>query len=66
MENMSEEQRTRFEFFMRSHFAKSKVEKIVVAALSGQKGATVAGDFVIVVSGLAKLFLGELMETGAI
>jgi hypothetical protein len=59
---------TRFEYFMRSHLSRAKVESIILNTLStvssNQKlgSAATTSEISIVVSGLAKLFLGELIE----
>jgi len=59
---MSEEQLARFEFFVRSHFPREKVKQIMEEALGADK--PVSNEMIIVVSGLAKLFVGEVCDTG--
>jgi hypothetical protein len=59
---MSEEQLTRFEFFVRSHFPKGRIREIMNDALGPKQ--LVSDEMVIVVSGLAKLFVGELTDMG--
>lgn len=61
---MTEEQLSRFEFFVRSHLPRNRVKEILSAAL-GTK-FTVTDEMAIVVSGLAKLFIGEITEIGMI
>ncbi len=64
LDTMSEEQLTRFEYYVRSHLSRTKVENIISSTLSSiNKGGQVSSEMSIVVGGLAKLFLGELMET---
>jgi len=68
LDNMTEDQLVRFEFFIRSHFPRSAVKDIIVKALSKKKtfattaAAVVTDDMAIVCAGLAKLFVGELIE----
>jgi hypothetical protein len=59
---MTEEQLTRFEFFVRSHLPRNKVKDILSNALGPKYNIT--DEMAIVVSGLAKLFVGELTEIG--
>lgn len=59
---MSEEQLTRFEFFVRSHLPRNKVKEILSNAMGPKYSVT--DEMAIVVSGLAKLFVGELTEIG--
>jgi hypothetical protein len=59
---MSEEQLNRFEFFVRSHFPKNRVREVMNEALGPKQ--LVTDEMVIVVSGLAKLFVGELCDSG--
>jgi hypothetical protein len=62
LDAMTEEQLTRFEFFVRSHFPKNRVKEIMSEALGPKQ--LVSDEMVIVASGLAKLFVGELCENG--
>ena len=57
---MNEEQLTRFEFFVRSHLPRARVKEILSRTL-GPK-FIVTDEMAIVVSGLAKLFVGEITE----
>ena len=57
---MNEEQLTRFEFFVRSHLPRARVKEILSRTL-GPK-FVVTDEMAIVVSGLAKLFVGEITE----
>jgi len=61
---MSEEQLTRFEFFVRSHFPRKKIKEIILAKLGSKNPKDVTDEMAIVVGSLAKLFCGELMGTG--
>jgi hypothetical protein len=60
---MSEEQITRFEFFMRSHLNKTQV-KSTMAPLMPQINAPkdISDEISICVASLTKLFIGELIE----
>ena len=59
---MTEEQLTRFEFFVRSHLPRNKVRDILSNAMEPKY--VVTDEMAIVVSGLAKLFIGEMTEIG--
>ena len=59
---MTEEQLTRFEFFVRSHLPRNKVRDILSNAMGPKY--VVTDEMAIVVSGLAKLFIGEMTEIG--
>ena len=64
LDKMSEDQLTRFEFFVRSHLPRSKVKEIICDTLGvKQSSKEITDEMTIVVSSLAKLFCGELMET---
>ena len=64
---MSEDQLTRFEFFVRSHLPKNRVKEIVCETLGLSASSNeITEEMTIIVSSLAKLFCGELMETGAV
>jgi hypothetical protein len=60
---MSEEEKTRFDFFVRSHFGRRYVMRILEDVV-GNRGH-ITQEIGIVVSGLAKLFVGELMDTSS-
>jgi len=60
LDQMNEAQLTRFEFFVRSHLKRANVRKVMQAAASRH---TITDDMAIVAGGLAKLFVGELVET---
>ena len=62
LENMNEEQLTRFEFFVRSHFSRFVMKELVARNAGGRYNIT--DEMAIIVGGLAKLFIGELIETG--
>lgn len=47
---------------MRSHFPKNRIKEIMNEALGPKQ--LVTDEMVIVVSGLAKLFVGEICDTG--
>lgn len=66
LDNLSEDQLTRFEFFIRSHLSRNKVESIITNTLGSQRGQLVTPEMAIVVGGLAKLFTGDLIETGLV
>jgi hypothetical protein len=62
---MSDEQLTRFEFFVRSHFSRSSIRSILAKSLQGDLTKNdIPEELGIVVGGLAKLYVGELIETG--
>jgi transcription initiation factor TFIID subunit 11 len=56
--NFSEEQLNRYEIFRRSAFPKSSVKKIIQTVC----GKTVSASVVIAMSGIAKVFVGEIVE----
>lgn len=58
MANFSEEQLNRYEVFRRSAFQKSTVKKIIQTV----GGKTVSASVVIAMSGIAKVFIGEITE----
>lgn len=58
MANFSEEQLNRYEIYRRSAFQKSTVKKIVQTVSS----KTVSASVVIAMSGIAKVFVGEIVE----
>lgn len=60
IENMSEEQLTRFEFFVRSHLSRARVKDIMTRALDSKY--IITDEMGIVAGGLAKLFIGEIIE----
>lgn len=65
LDKMSEEQLTRFEFFVRSHFPRNSIRNILAKSLHGDLSKRdIPEDLGIVVGGLAKLFVGELIEMG--
>mmetsp|Transcript_847 Transcript_847/g.1884 ORF Transcript_847/g.1884 Transcript_847/m.1884 type:complete len:171 (-) Transcript_847:1579-2091(-) len=63
LDKMSEEQITRFEFFMRSHLAKQQVKE-TMAPLVPQYNTPkdIPDEISICVASLTKLFIGELIE----
>ena len=56
----TDEELTRFEFYMRSHLRKNKVKDILKENLGAKFNVT--DEMCIAVGGLAKLFVGELMH----
>ena len=58
MANFSEEQLNRYEMYRRSAFPKSSVKKIVQTVC----GKTISASVVIAMSGIAKVFVGEIVE----
>ena len=64
---MSEEQLTRFEFFVRSHFPRNAIKAMLVKSIQGDiTRSDITDEIAIVVGSLTKLFVGELIETGNI
>jgi hypothetical protein len=61
---MDEEQMNRFEFFTRSHFDREDIKKILAARLGFKAPSEVSDEIAIVVAGLAKLYVGEIVESG--
>jgi hypothetical protein len=62
---MNEEQLIRFDFFMRSHFKKNQMKSLITSSLQPLfKDANISDEIAIVVGSLAKLYVGELVETG--
>jgi len=60
LSKFSDEELTRFEFYMRSHLRKNKVKDILKENLGSKFNVT--DEMCIAVGGLAKLFVGELMH----
>ena len=60
LSKFSDEELTRFEFYMRSHLRKNKVKDILRENLGAKFNVT--DEMCIAVGGLAKLFVGELMH----
>ncbi|KAL0921240.1 hypothetical protein M5K25_008297 [Dendrobium thyrsiflorum] len=58
-----EEQMSRYESFRRSGFQKSVMRRLLAAITGSQK---ISVPMTIVVSGIAKMFVGELVEAGRI
>lgn len=58
MANFSEEQLNRYEVFRRSAFQKSTVKKIIQTV----GGKSVSASVVIAMSGIAKVYIGEIVE----
>jgi hypothetical protein len=62
---MTDEELSRFEFFVRSHFSRKKVKAIMTAFLSKQmEGKDITEEMAIAVGGLSKLFVGEVCDIG--
>lgn len=62
---MTDEQLIRFDFYMKSHFKKNKIKEIIINSLQPKFQDTIITDeMAIVVASLAKLYVGELVETG--
>ncbi|KAL6198715.1 hypothetical protein ACLB2K_028504 [Fragaria x ananassa] len=61
LSRFSEEQMSRYESFRRAGFQKSNMKRLL-ASISGTPKISV--PMTIVVSGIAKIFVGELVETG--
>ncbi|KAK1325149.1 hypothetical protein QJS10_CPA01g01927 [Acorus calamus] len=63
LSQFTEEQMSRYESFRRSGFQKSNMKRLLVSITGSQK---ISMPMMIVVSGIAKMFVGELIETGRI
>lgn len=65
LDKMNDEQITRFEFFMRSHFKRGVVKELIKSSLQPRfESVDVSDEMAITVAALAKLYVGELVETG--
>lgn len=62
LDSMTEEQRLRFEFFIRSHFSRSHIKEIMSRSMKGAERVELNEEMVISVAGLAKLFVGEIID----
>ncbi|KAL2920486.1 Transcription initiation factor TFIID subunit 11 [Bienertia sinuspersici] len=60
LSRFTEEQMSRYESFRRSGFQKSNMKRLLVSITGSQK---ISIPMTIVVSGIAKMFVGELVET---
>ena len=60
LSKFNDEELTRFEYYMRSHLRKNKVKDILRETLGTKYNVT--DEICIAVGGLAKLFVGELMN----
>eukprot|EP00981_Chlorochromonas_danica_P011643 scaffold4174_cov182-Ochromonas_danica.AAC.3 len=66
LDSMTEEELTRFEFFTRSHLSRQKVREVMTDFFASQNSTiNISEEMVIVVSGLAKQFIGELTDTAS-
>ncbi|XP_043688554.1 transcription initiation factor TFIID subunit 11-like [Telopea speciosissima] len=63
LSQFTEEQMSRYESFRRSGFQKANIKKLVSSITGSPK---ISVPMTIVVSGIAKMFVGELVETGRI
>ncbi|XP_043701159.1 transcription initiation factor TFIID subunit 11 [Telopea speciosissima] len=63
LSQFTEEQMNRYESFRRSGFQKANMKKLLASITGSQK---ISVPLAIVVSGIAKMFIGELVETGRI
>ncbi|ONK79277.1 uncharacterized protein A4U43_C01F4740 [Asparagus officinalis] len=61
LSQFTEEQMSRYESFRRSGFQKANMRRILASIIGSQK---VSMPMTIVISGIAKMFVGELIETG--
>jgi hypothetical protein len=59
---MSDEDKSRFEFCVRSHFNKSTIKNMMYEFLG--RSQSVNEEMVICVASLAKMYAGDLVETG--
>ena len=58
---MDESQMARFEFFMRSHLNKKAVKDVMNNYIDN-KNIVISDEMAISVAGLAKVFVGEIMD----
>ncbi|KAK9724484.1 hypothetical protein RND81_05G076100 [Saponaria officinalis] len=63
LSQFTEEQMSRYEAFRRAGFQKSNMKRLLVSITGSQK---ISVPMTIVVSGIAKMFVGELVETARI
>ncbi|GAB4840827.1 hypothetical protein Ancab_021587 [Ancistrocladus abbreviatus] len=63
LSQFTEQQMNRYESFRRSGFQKSSMKRLLVSITGSQK---ISMPMTIVVSGIAKMFVGELVETARI
>ncbi|VAH78984.1 unnamed protein product [Triticum turgidum subsp. durum] len=63
LSQFTEDQMNRYESFRRSGFQKSNMKKLLASITGSQK---ISMPTTIVVSGIAKMFVGEVIETGKI
>uniref|UniRef100_A0A803Q4H1 TAFII28-like protein domain-containing protein n=1 Tax=Cannabis sativa TaxID=3483 RepID=A0A803Q4H1_CANSA len=63
LSQFSEEQMSRYESFRRAGFQKSNMKRLLTSITGTQK---ISVPLTIVVSGIAKMFVGELVETARI
>ena len=66
LDSLSEEDSARFEFFFRSHFSRSSIKEILLNSLDtkSDKEVIITDETAVVVASLAKLFVGEIVESG--
>ncbi|EGC36608.1 hypothetical protein DICPUDRAFT_12712, partial [Dictyostelium purpureum] len=58
IQHFNEEQQTRFEYYKRSSFQRANIKKVMQSVLSAPVNQTSA----IVMGGIAKVFVGEIVE----
>ncbi|CAO2839058.1 unnamed protein product [Amaranthus hypochondriacus] len=63
LSQFTQEQMSRYESYRRSGFQKSNMKRLLVSVTGSQK---ISVPMTIVVSGIAKMFVGELVETAKI
>ncbi|KAK6915331.1 TAFII28-like protein domain [Dillenia turbinata] len=63
LSQFTEEQMSRYESFRRSGFQKSNMKRLLVSITGSQK---ISVPITIVMSGIAKMFVGELVETARV
>lgn len=63
LSQFTEEQMSRYESFRRSGFQKANMKRLLGSITGSQK---ISVPMTIVVSGIAKMFVGELVETGRV
>jgi hypothetical protein len=62
LDKMTDEERLRFDFFMQSRFNRHQIREIIARNLKGKDRDLLTDEIVISISGLAKLFVGEVVD----
>jgi hypothetical protein len=61
---MTEAEMDRFEFFVRSHLPRTKVKELISKAVATHQKVVITDEMAIVVGGVTKLYIAEIMEVG--